>query len=118
MTTKELAKAIDSLTKEEVEELIIELKLLGYTAAEPVFIEREVEEAVAEKTNFKITLLNPGGRKLEVIKYWKANSSLSLMESKSFIESAPVVLKSDMSEQEAKDLKKELEDLGAEVSIS
>lgn len=120
MTSKEIAKAIDNLSKEEVQELIKELFVLGYTAPEPVEVEKQdtITEVATQRT-FSIKLLESGGKKLEVVKYWKntGDTSLTLMQSKALIDSAPVVLKEGLNQQEANNIKEELEGLGASVAI-
>ena len=120
MTPKEIAKSIDSLTKEEVNELINELFVLGYTAPESIEVEKqEVSTEIIAQTTFSIKLLEIGGKKLEVIKYWKnsGDTSLTLMQSKALIESVPVILKEGLTSIEAKNIKEEFEALGAIVAI-
>lgn len=118
MTPKELAKAIDGLTLEDSRKLVEELKLLGYKEPESINAEKVIE--VAEKvTTFKVTLQSAGLQKSGIIKFWKQYSgNQSLMEAKKEIDAAPTILKSNMFKEEADDLKKQLEELGAEAIIS
>jgi len=119
MTPKEIAKAIDALTLEQSRELVEELKALGYKAPEAITVVEQTAVVAEKVETFKVTLQNAGTSKSGVIKFWKNYSANpSLMEAKKEIDAAPVVLKSDLSKQEAEDLKKELETLGAEAVIS
>jgi len=120
MTTKEIAKAIDNLTKDEVIELINELtETYGYKAPEPIIIEKDLTSVISEeKSTFTVLLQAIGGQKLSVVKAYKNISGLTLMESKATIESTiPVKLKENVSKEEAESIKNELEALGAKILI-
>jgi large subunit ribosomal protein L7/L12 len=119
MTPKEIAKEIDKLSLEESRQLVEELFILGYKAPETTAITEKAEAVVEEKNTFQVTLQDAGGSKSLVIKFWKQYSANpSLMEAKKEIDKAPSVLKSGLNKQEADDLKKELEALGATATIS
>ena len=55
--------------------------------------------------------------KLKIIKEVRAFSDLSLKEAKELVESAPSVMKSGMSKEDAEKLAKTLTDLGATVEV-
>ncbi len=120
MTIKELAKELTDLSKEQVIELITELKdTYGLTAPEPEIIEKESNSSIIEeKTTVDITLQTIGPNKLGLIKVWKQLTGTSLIESKTLIESAPIKLKEGISKEEANQIKTEFENLGAEIIIS
>ena len=115
---KELAKTLAGLTKEEAIELTKEMKEVhGFSAPEPTIVEKEI---IAEptKTSYKVELTVIGPKKLELVKLWKNLSTLSLMEAKKLIEEAPVILKSDISKEEADSIKSQFAELGGEITIS
>jgi large subunit ribosomal protein L7/L12 len=119
MTPKEIAKEIDKLSLEDSRQLVEELLALGYKLPETTVVTEKSETITEEKTTFQITLQDAGGSKSQVIKFWKQYSANpSLMEAKKEIDKAPSVLKSGLTKQEADDLKKEFEALGATATIS
>ncbi len=74
--------------------------------------------AAEEKTEFDVSLDDGGANKIGVIKEVRAiNPDLGLKEAKELVESAPKVLKSGVSKEEAEKIKKQLEAAGAKVSI-
>lgn len=75
--------------------------------------------AAAEKTEFRVTLekFDPSS-KAKVIREIKALlPQLNLVEAKSFVESAPKMIKEKIKKDEAEKIKKTLEDLGATISL-
>ena len=75
-------------------------------------------EPEEEQTEFDVVLENFGAKKINVIKaIRKIVSGLGLKEAKTLVESAPVAVKEAISKDEAEEIKKELEEAGAEVKI-
>ena len=72
-------------------------------------------EAVEEKTEFDVVLVEAGANKINVIKEVRAITGLGLKEAKDLVEGAPKPVKEAVSKGEAADLKKKLEDAGAKV---
>ncbi|SIN71426.1 LSU ribosomal protein L12P [Sulfurivirga caldicuralii] len=70
-----------------------------------------------EKTEFDVVLKAPGGNKVAAIKAVRAITGLGLKEAKEAVESAPTVLKEGVSKEEAEEIKKQLEEAGAEAEI-
>ena len=75
-------------------------------------------EAVEEKTEFDVVLENAGDKKINVIKVVREVTSLGLKEAKDLVESAPAKVKEGVSKQEAEDIKKKFEEVGAKVKIA
>ena len=76
------------------------------------------EEAKEEQTEFDVVLKSFGAKKIAVIKAIRAAiSGLGLKEAKTLVESAPVAVKEAVSKEEGEELKKALEDAGAEVEL-
>jgi len=73
--------------------------------------------AVEEKTEFAIVLKEGGAKKIQVIKVVREITSLGLKEAKDAVDSAPSVLKEGISKAEAEEIKKKLEEQGAEVEL-
>ncbi len=75
-------------------------------------------EAVAEeKTEFDVILKSPGGAKLQVVKLVKELTGLGLKEAKGVVDSAPAPIKEGVPKDEAENLKKQLEEAGAEIEL-
>jgi large subunit ribosomal protein L7/L12 len=74
-------------------------------------------EPVAAKTEFDVVLEAFGAKKLDVIKVVRSATTLGLKEAKELVEGAPKPVKTGVSKDEAEKLKKELEEVGATVSI-
>jgi large subunit ribosomal protein L7/L12 len=75
------------------------------------------EEAAEEKTEFKVILKEVGDAKMKVLKEVRTITGLGLKESKELVETADSVVKEGISKDEAEEIKKKLEELGAKVSI-
>ncbi|NJK83590.1 MAG: 50S ribosomal protein L7/L12 [Saprospiraceae bacterium] len=73
--------------------------------------------APAEQTEFDVILASGGAQKLKVVKEVKTLLNLGLKEAKDLVDGAPQTLKEKVSKQEAEDLKKALEEVGAEIQI-
>ena len=75
-------------------------------------------EAAEEKTEFDVVLESAGEKKINVIKVVREVTSLGLKEAKDLVESAPAKVKEGVSKQEAEDIKKKFEEVGAKVKIA
>lgn len=73
--------------------------------------------AAEEKTAFDVVLKNAGASKLQVVKAVKELTGLGLKEAKEMVDGAPSVIKEGVAKAEAEDLKKKLEEQGAEVEL-
>lgn len=73
--------------------------------------------AAAEKTEFDVVLKSFGASKMNVIKAVRTITGLGLKESKELVEGAPKAVKEAVSKDEAEDIKKQLEEAGAEVEV-
>ena len=71
-----------------------------------------------EKTEFGVELTETGGNKIAVIKEVRASvAGLGLAEAKALVESAPKALKEGITKEEAEEIKKKIEAVGAKVEI-
>ena len=73
--------------------------------------------AAEEKTEFDVVLAEIGAEKIKVIKAVREITGLGLAEAKALVESAPKAIKEGVSKDDAEDLKKKLEDVGATVEL-
>ncbi|QCZ92303.1 50S ribosomal protein L7/L12 [Salinimonas iocasae] len=73
--------------------------------------------AAEEKTEFDVVMTSFGGNKVAVIKAVRGATGLGLKEAKEVVESAPKAIKEGVSKDEAEELKKQLEEAGAEVEL-
>ena len=74
-------------------------------------------EAAEEKTEFDVELTEVGAEKIKVIKVVREITGLGLKEAKDMVESAPKVLKEAVSKDEADELVKKLEEVGAKATL-
>ena len=73
--------------------------------------------ATETKTEFDVILASSGEQKVGVIKVVRAITGLGLKEAKDLVDGAPKTLKEGVSQEEADDIKKQLEEAGAKVEI-
>lgn len=72
-----------------------------------------------EKTAYKVTLEQAGSEKIKNIKALRqVVANLSLTDAKKAVEDTPTVLADSVSKEEAENIKKILEEVGAKVVIS
>ena len=77
-----------------------------------------VEEAVEETSAFDVILKEVGEQKIKVIKEVRAATGLGLKEAKELVDNAPKPLKEGLSKDEAEELRKKLEEVGATIEIA
>ena len=73
--------------------------------------------AAEEKTEFTVILAATGDKKVEVIKVVRAVTGLGLKEAKDLVDGAPAVVKEGIPKEEAEQIKAQLEESGAVVSV-
>lgn len=120
---EQIAEDLSNLTVLEAAELskMLEEKW-GVSAAAPVAVAGVAaaagDGAAAEaKDEFDVVLASIGDKKINVIKEVRAITGLGLKEAKDLVESAPKPVKEAVSKDEAEELKKKLEDVGASVEL-
>lgn len=118
---KAFAEQLVNLTVKEVNELAQILKdeygIEPAAAAVAVAAAPAAGEAAEEKTNFDVVLKGAGAAKLQVVKKVKELTGLGLKEAKELVDNAPSVVKEGLPKAEAENLKKELEEAGAEIEL-
>ncbi len=119
----QIVETLSELTLMEAANLVKMLEeKWGVTAAAPVAVAAVgaaggAEEAQEEKTEFDVILEAVGEKKINVIKAVREVTTLGLKEAKELVESAPKAIKEGVSKEEAEEIKKKFEEVGATVSI-
>ena len=72
---------------------------------------------VEEKTEFDVELTEIGTEYVQVIKVVREVTGLGLKEAKDLVDGAPTVLIEGASKEEAEDIKKQLEEVGAKATL-
>ena len=121
LTTAEFIDAIKELSVLELNDLVKACEEeFGVSAAAGVVVAAAgagAAEAAEEKTEFDVELTEVGAEKIKVIKVVREVTGLGLKEAKEAVEGAPKVLKEGASKEEAEDIKKKLEEVGAKVTL-
>ena len=73
--------------------------------------------AAEEKTSFDVVLTSAGDQKIQVIKVVRAVTGLGLKEAKDLVDGAPNPVKEGVPQDEADQIKAQLEEAGATVEI-
>ena len=120
LTAQELIDAIKELSVLELNDLVKACEEeFGVSAAAGVVVAAAAgpAEAAEEKTEFDIELTEIGSEKVKVIKVVREATGLGLKEAKDLVDSAPKVLKEAATKEEAEEIKKKLEEVGAKVTL-
>jgi large subunit ribosomal protein L7/L12 len=96
----------------------------GVTAAAPVAVAAPGGAPAAgdgaaaeEKTEFDVVLTAAGGQKIQVIKVVRSVTGLGLKEAKDLVDGAPNPVKESVPQDEADQVKAQLEEAGATVEV-
>ncbi len=120
MSTQEIIDVIKELTVLELNDLVKACEEeFGVSAAAGVVVAAAGGEAAAaeEKTEFDVELAEIGSEKVKVIKVVREITGLGLKEAKEVVDTAPKMVKEAVSKEEAEDIKKRLEEVGAKVNL-
>jgi large subunit ribosomal protein L7/L12 len=116
LTVKELAKLVETL-KEKFG--VTGMVAMPQVAAQAGSASASGEAAPKEeaKSEFKVTLVSVGDKKIQVLKELRALTNLGLKEAKDMIDKTPSMIKEDASKEEAEKIKAKLEEVGAKVEV-
>ncbi len=123
--TDKLVESLGGMTVLELVELKDKLEEeWGVSAAAPVAVAAGVPAAggdgaaaAEEKTAFDVVLTEAGGQKIQVIKVVRAVTGLGLKEAKELVDGAPNAVKEGVAQDEADQIKAQLEEAGATVEL-
>ena len=119
LSTQELIDAIKELTVLELNDLVKACEEeFGVSAAAGVVVAAAADAGAAaeEKDSFDVELTEVG-EKVKVIKVVREATGLGLKEAKDVVDSAPKMVKEGATKEEAEELKKKLEEVGAKVTL-
>jgi len=118
---KDMVSKLETLTVLELAELIKVLEQkFGVSAAMPMMAAGAGAQApgvAEEKTAFDVVLKASGDQKINVIKAVKEATGLGLKEAKDIVDGAPKAIKTGLKKEDADELKKKLEAVGATVEL-
>lgn len=117
---QDIIEKVEKLTVVELAELVKTLEeKFGVSAAMPTAAPTSAEATAAkeEKTSFNVVLKAGGDQKINVIKIVKEVTGLGLKESKAIVDGAPKTIKEGLKKEDAEELKKKLEAVGAVAEI-
>lgn len=125
LTKEEFFEHLDNLTVLELADYIKEFEerygISAAAAAVPMAVPGGAAPAEApqeeEKTEFTVILKEVGDKKINVIKTVREVTSLGLKEAKDLVDNAPKPIKEGISKEEAEEIKKKFEEVGATVEL-
>src|SRR5438309_6781064 len=128
MAASAVDKVFDELGKMSVLDLVELKKKIedewGITAAAPVAVAAPGAAAgggdgaaAEEQSAFDVVLTNAGQQKIQAIKVVRAITGLGLKEAKDLVDGAPNAVKEGVPQEEADQIKAQLEEAGAGVEI-
>lgn len=121
LTREDILNAIAEMPVMELVELIEAAEeKFGVDASAAVAVAAPAaggEAAAEEQSEFDVILKGAGANKVASIKAVRSATGLGLKEAKAMVESAPVAVKEGLPKAEAEELKKQLEEAGAEVEL-
>ena len=121
MTTQEIIEVIKGLSVLELNDLVKACEEeFGVSAAAGVVVAAAGADgagAAEEKDSFDVELPGVVPNKVKVIKVVREVTGLGLKEAKDVVDGAPKVVKEGASKEEAEDIKKKLEEVGAKVTL-
>lgn len=121
LTREDILNAIAEMPVMELVELIEAAEeKFGVDASAAVAVAAPAaggEAAAEEQTEFDVILKGAGANKVAAIKAVRSATGLGLKEAKAMVESAPVAVKEGIAKADAEELKKQLEEAGAEVEL-
>ena len=124
MTVEQIADELDNLSLLQAAQLSKMLQeKWGVSAAAPMAVAAvpgaagAAAAAAEEKTEFDVVLLAAGEKKIQVIKVVRELTGLGLKEAKDLVDGAPKAVKEKVTKAESEDMKKKLEEQGAQVQV-
>ena len=121
ITKEDILNAVEQLTVMELNELVKAFEEKFGVSAAAVAVAGPAAGGAAgaaeAKTEFDVILAASGDQKVGLIKLVRAITGFGLKEAKDLVDGAPKTLKEGVSQAEADDIKKQLEEAGAKVEI-
>ena len=123
-SAKGVIQSVESMTVLELSELVKALEdkfgvvaAPAAVAAGPVASGDDAGDNDSSSDTVDLILKSPGDKKINVLKAIREITGLGLKEAKGLVDEAPKPIKEGISKDEAQDLKKQLEEQGAEIEL-
>ena len=124
---QQVIEMVEGLTVTELAELVKTLKE-KFGVSGPAFMAAgpmpaagggaaPAEAKAEEQSEFTVTLVSVGDKKIQVLKELRALTQLGLKEAKDIIDKTPSVVKENVTKEEADKIKAKLEEVGAKVEV-
>ncbi len=125
LSREDIIEAIEKMSVLELSELVKELEdKFGVSASAPAMampmmgmMPGAAAPAEEEKTEFDVILKSAGSNKIGTIKVVREITALGLKEAKELVDNAPKPIKEGVTKEEAEEIKKKIEEAGAEVEL-
>ena len=118
---KSIVSEIEKMSVLDLSELVKVLEeKFGVSAAAPMMMGAmpgAAAEPVEEKTEFDVELTAAGAQKINVIKAVREITGLGLKEAKDIVDGAPKLVKEGLKKEDAEEMKKKLEAVGATAEL-
>lgn len=122
VTREEIIEALKEMSLLEASQLVKDIEeAFGVSAAAPVAVAAMPttggDDAAAEKSDFDVVLEGFGDNKIAVIKVVREITGLGLKEAKEAVEGAPTTIQEGVAKDKAEEIKSQLEEAGAAVTL-
>jgi large subunit ribosomal protein L7/L12 len=117
MTNEQIIEAVEKMTVLELNTLVKAIEEKWGVSATAVAVAGPAAAAAEEKSEFNVELTSVGEQKIAVIKVVKDVLALGLKEAKDMVESAPVMMKTDVKKEDAEAWKKKIEEAGGKITL-
>lgn len=125
MKTEEIIESVEEMSVKELSDLVEAIEERFDVSAQaaapaPAAAGAEGENGEAEEEEedtFEVVLIDPGQKKIQVIKQLKEITGKGLKECKSLVDDLPATIKEGLEEEDAEDIKDQLEEQGAEMEL-
>ncbi len=122
VSKEDILETISNMSVMDVVDLIEAMEeKFGVSAAAPVAVAAGPAggeaDVVEEQTEFDVFMSSFGAQKVPVIKVVREITGLGLKEAKDLVESAPANIKEAVTKDEAEEVAKKLEEVGASVEV-
>lgn len=118
LTKEQIIESLKEMSMLEINDLVKAVEeAFGVSAAAPVAAAPAAAAATEAPSTVTVTLLDAGANKVATIKAYREVTGLGLMEAKGAVEKTPATIKENIKPEEAAELKKKFEEIGAKVEV-
>lgn len=118
LTNEQIIESLKEMTILEINDLVKAIETeFGVSAAAPVAVAGAAGAAADAPSEFNVVLVDSGANKVGVIKLIREITGLGLMEAKQMSEKVGSIIKEGAKTEEANELKKKFEEVGAKVEL-